>query len=240
MGRIFFHLAGLLAGLSCLAQPPADSADASRREPLLLLKFAPLSLLDLDNTFQAGIEYGLANRWSVQTEVGYGTSQTNFLLSRSRRRSRPQAVWRIRSEIRRYFNPLVAAAPSLQLYVALEVFYKRVNLPRQTTVGRDCDQGNCAYFEDVQFRVEKDVLGSHYKVGFQQGMSGRLFLDAYVGLGWRFVFVKAPDLPGDAFFPDDRSIFLPNINPTHPGKYRLLSTSLGLKVGYLILGKHKL
>ena len=239
MKKIFFHLVGLMAGFSCLAQPATDSASASRREPVLLLKFAPLSLLDLDNTFQAGVEYGLADRWSVQTEVGWGTSQANFSLSKSRRSDRPQAVWRVRSEIRRYFSPFVATSSSPRFYVALEVFYKRVNARQRTNVGRDCDRGNCAYFEDMQLRTEKNVMGSHYKAGYQRRMSGRFFLDAYLGFGWRFIFIKAPNLPGDAFFPEDQGDIILGVRPVYPGKYRLFSASLGLKVGYLIRGKLK-
>ncbi len=233
----------LLACQPCVAQLAADSASFIRK-PLLVFKLAPLSLFDPDNTFQAGAEYCLSDRWSLQSEFGYGNYRTNLVQQDQYGRyngKENKEVWRTRFEVRHYYTPFYQN-PHNNPYVALEVFYKRVNFLENKTLGRDCDQGNCAYFEDVAYKVFKNVVGSHIKVGFQRILFKRFLSDIYFGFGFRLIYINAPGLPESAVPQNGRQFLLVNISPIspdEPGSYQSFSMSLGLKLGYLLFKKPK-
>ncbi len=213
-------------------------SDTMARKPLGVIKLAPLSLLEPYNTFQAGFEYiPEKGVWSIQAEGGYGNYFTNLhnnqALNGGGNNRQNSENWRFRTEIRLYTEGYIYRP--LRFYVAAEYFYRRSNWLSQGSVGRECESGVCAYFEQLNYRMFRDVFGYHAKVGVQQTLSPRLLLDLYAGLGRRHVWVHSPQLGPNDDTRRRRVIF--NIDPGQPGYYRLVSASMGFKLGYLLYRK---
>ncbi len=212
--------------------------DTTRRPALGIIKIAPLSLIDPYNTFQAGYEY-VPRRgiWSVQAEAGYGNYRTNAYygdrnnVNSNRMRSNLEN-WRLRSEVRLYREG--RPARPVGFYVAGETMYRRSNWRGERSVGRECEDGGCAFFELVPYTTHKDVLAFHGKVGSQAEFFERVLFDFYMGAGIRYVWVHYRQLENDR----DENWWTFNIDPGRPGRYRLVSAALGFKLGYLLYRKN--
>ena len=212
--------------------------DTTRRQALGVVKIAPLSLVDPYNTFQAGFEY-VPRRgiWSVQAEAGYGDYRTHA--DRSVRRSFNTGQERLllenrrlRTEVRLYTEGNETRPAGF--YVAGETMYRRSNWRGERSVGRECENGTCAFFESVVYTMHKDVLAFHGKAGYQAATWDRLLFDMYVGLGMRYVWVHSRELGNDDLN-EGRPSF--SVDPGRPGRYRLVSGALGFKLGYLLYRK---
>ncbi len=224
---LLFVLCLYLSGYAqdAILVPGADSLP----KPKYIIKFAPLSLMDIDPTVQFGLEYLAGDKWGLQQELGYG--HFNFsAFSPNGDDMQQKEVWRSRTEARLYldnYRPRPRGA-----YLAFEVLYKRVNYIEDVEIGRDCENGDCAYEELVQNKVLKDVWGFHFKVGGQTVIGKRIALDFYVGVGGRSVHVQATNKELEAIWKEDHQIMVGN--PSRPGTYGLFSANLGFKVGYLL------
>jgi hypothetical protein len=211
----------------------AIAADTLRvPKPAYVIKWAPFSVLDIDPTMQFGLEYLLKGNWSLQQELGYGHfnhSRTTF----NGNNLWNKEVWRSRSEVRLYLSNYTPRPAGV--YTAFELLYKRVNFNQEATVGRECEDGRCNYFERVTYKVLRDVVGYHIKFGGQAVVENRVTLDFYTGLGFRNIYVKTPGKGPDVsrgWWDDDEAYIA--LYPNRRGTYRLISGNLGFKVGYLI------
>lgn len=221
-----------LLSLSCAPAWGQDTLTVqSSRKTLGIVKFAPLSLLDPHNTLQFGFEYPLKGRWTLQAEAGYGNRYFNlYYYSNDQDDLYNRETWRVRVEGRYYLSRRRAAPWGW--YFAPEVLYKRINFIEQGSIGRECEDGVCAYFERTRYKILKDVVGYHVKFGAQYLLGKRITLDFYQGVGFRNIYVKSPSFRENDSNRSDVLFF--TLNPESPGRYRLLSMSLGLKVGYLL------
>jgi hypothetical protein len=217
----------LLLYVSATAQlPVVDSVPVPR--PAYVIKWAPFSALDIDPTIQFGLEYLMKGNWSLQQELGYGHyNHSNANINGNALWNKE--VWRSRSEVRLYLGSHRKPAGG---YTAFEVLYKRVNFNQETTLGQACEDGMCSYFERVSYKVLRDVVGYHLKIGGQALLEKRIALDFYTGLGFRNIHVKTPGKGAGSEWRDDEPILA--IYPTRQGSYRLISMNLGFKAGYLI------
>ncbi|GAB3900676.1 hypothetical protein GCM10028803_23980 [Larkinella knui] len=198
---LFLPLNGLAQSLLADTLTPVMN-----HSPRWVVKFAPLALFDVDNTVEFGVERLLGSRrsggrhsggrHSIQAEFGYGWRAINLYPNR-REEYEGFEVWRGRAEWRRYSGryrsyrrPHFATAP-IGRYFAVETFFKQVTVLQNTSVGRECVDGTCAFFERGTFPMFRTVWGVHCKVGrqFVLTMPGenRLLLDFYMGLGFRSV-----------------------------------------------------
>ncbi|MES2732382.1 MAG: DUF3575 domain-containing protein [Bacteroidota bacterium] len=233
-------LCGLLficTTIHCTAQTITDSITI--RKPGFILKIAPLSILDVDPTYQLALEYFLNRQWSIQQEMGYGNK---YILSPNvSTTAKPNAIWRLRTEVRYYLGRPLAKTTVTGAYFALEGLYKQVHTQKSESVGRDCDNGNCAYFQELTYTSVKEVAGIHLKMGKQWllGKSKRFALDVYSGVGWRMIFLKSADLPeGTSISAENfRTPFFSQTSES--GRYSYPSLSAGFKVGYLFYKKPK-
>jgi hypothetical protein len=212
--------------------------DTTGRKPLGVVKIAPLSLVDPYNTFQAGFEYvPKRGAWSLQGEAGYGDYRTHAdqAMRRSFNTGRARLMlenWRLRAEVRLYTEGYDTRP--VGFYVAGETMYRRSNWRGERSVGRECENDVCAYFESISYTMHKDVLAFHGKAGYQAATRERLLFDMYVGLGMRYVWVHSPQLGNNGMGEDWRTF---NVDPGRPGRYRLVSGALGFKLGYLLYRK---
>jgi hypothetical protein len=164
-------LIGWLWPVALWAQTPADTLIPSMasRPPSArwVLKFAPLSLFDVNNTLQFGLEHlQKRGRGAWQVEAGYGQGQFAFLTFQQREseRQRTMETWRARAEYRLYTKRQQRwAAPEYRrphgTYLAFDVFFKQVNHRETGTVGRDCDDGPCNYYQNYQTPVLSYTAG---------------------------------------------------------------------------------
>ncbi|MDO1447212.1 DUF3575 domain-containing protein [Rhodocytophaga aerolata] len=197
-------------------------------KPAYIIKWAPFSAVDIDPTIQFGLEYLLKGNWSLQQELGYGHyTHSKYTINGDDLWNKE--VWRSRSEVRLYLGNSRKPAG---VYTAFEVLYKRVNFNQKATLGRECADGMCNYFEEVAYKVLRDVVGYHVKIGGQALLEKRIALDFYTGLGFRNIYVKTPGSGDDGQWRDNEILL--EIYPTRRGNYRLISMNMGFKMGYLL------
>lgn len=209
--------------------------------PRWVLKVAPMALFDLDNTIQVAAERLLVGRHSLQAEFGYGIQALN-LYSYRREEYENFEVWRGRFEWRRYSgryrlyrNPHFSEPP-IGRYFAVETFFKQLTVLNNMAVGRDCVDGNCAYFQRGIYPMYRTVWGAHAKIGRQYVLEmpsdNRFLLDLFIGIGFRYLspyrfnnstredVFRSPDM----WFGNTR-IRQGGLRP---------SISLGVKLGYVL------
>lgn len=227
----------LLGSLAiCLtAQAQLSALDSARLRqklhPGVAFKLLPSASFDVNATYQIAAEIFLKDgKHSVQPELGYGTYESTLRMFESPN-FKGQEVWRARLEWRSYQEAFLRKDHE-NTYWGIDVFFKNVNTPVEAEIGRQCDAGNCAYFENIRYLDQKTVLGIHGKYGFQWVASSRIVIDFYGGGGLRFIKIGRRGYPSDAQnFDDFRGGFSFRRNV---GNYFGPSALLGVRVGYLL------
>jgi hypothetical protein len=194
-----------------------------------VLKVAPLSLFDPDNTVQIAAERMLGSNHAVQAEFGYGWQGLN-LWNMSNSRYNDRQVWRARIEYRYYLR---GSGPIGQ-YVAFDGFFKQINARENGAFGVGCETGPCQYYQLYANSVQKNVIGGHIKFGRQTALAdGRVLFDFYVGLGLRYRFISAPDRPEGAYRYQSYG-FDPFNSFYEPRPPLTASIAYGIKIGYAL------
>jgi hypothetical protein len=195
-----------------------------------VVKFAPLSLFDPDNTIQFGIERLFGQHNAVQFEGGYGFQGMNLWQSSQNTRYSHKEVWRSRVEWRYYLNK---TDRPIGRYIAVEGFYKQVNVRESGTLGVGCTTGPCQYYQLFTTPLQKFVWGGHVKYGRQFPLirdNNRLLADIYLGLGFRVRQIERFQEPNNQFYygPGNFTLF----DAFSPTPYALISVAYGAKIGY--------
>lgn len=156
------------------------------------IRFHPLGLIDADAGINAGAGYRFAPRWTVIGEAGY------LFLDPYQRLGYGENLrgWKWRQEIRYHTNRFLFGLR--RTFHAVDLLYKQVQYRKETTVGVNCIQGNCAYYMLVNFKEVKKELGIALKGGFEVPLSrngGPVSLELYAGLGVKFHQFKAKGIP---------------------------------------------
>lgn len=227
-----------------LVENIAFSQDSLQRKHLIL-KISPLTIFDIDNTFQIATEHNLSKnmRWTLSEELGYGAGSVNVWAYNSNNDNygSSREVYRVKIEARRYTlkkNQQMAGG-----YMAYEVFYKQVNDQMNRTVGRECESGPCNYFEDVNYSASKYVVGGTVKFGYQRffrdenNKNTKFVFDFYVGLGLRRVMIDHRvdgDVQNNNWFFGNDAIFSNGGLGYRDNAYNIPHAALGIKVGYLL------
>jgi hypothetical protein len=198
--------------------------------PRFVIKWAPISIIDIDPTVQLGLEYLPGGKWTVQQELGFGRFQHSGVFSPNGRDIQGKEVWRSRTEARYYLSNY--RPRPIGSYIAFEMLYKKVNYKGDERIGRNCENGDCEYRETVEYKILKDVVGFHFKFGVQAPIGKRVALDFYIGIGGRNANVRTNNKELEAIWKEEHQIMLGN--PSRPGSYGLISGNLGFKVGYLL------
>jgi hypothetical protein len=147
-----------------------------------LIKFSPAALID-DPSFpaiQAAVEFKLTGQYTMQAEAGikyrkseYQADDTIFV---------PARGFRIKTEIRRYFNSKNAALFN-DIYLAANIFF--VHVSHNTGIGYYYQKDSTMERSD-HFGVRKNILGLNVLFGQQKIIRGRFYFDVYGGIGVRF------------------------------------------------------
>ncbi len=231
------RLTGLLALL--LGSASAIQAQRINPDPLYsihtqearrtVVKFAPLTLFDPDNTIQFGIERLMGQQHAVQLELGYGFQGMNLWETSQNQRYSDREVWRGRAEWRYYLRK--TAQPQGQ-YVALEGFYKQVNVRERGTIGVGCSTGSCQYYQLFTAPLQKYVWGGHVKFGRQFPLiahNDRLLVDLYLGLGFRRRMTERYQSSGNSYYGSAGYTLFDTFSPT---PHALISIAYGVKFGW--------
>lgn len=231
MKNTFLTALGLFFALKASAQYPAQLAvpvDSFRRDRVIL-KFSPFALIDPDGTYEGAAEWLPTPRRGYQLGFGYGNSTVLPLYGGYQ--SSWQEVWRLRAEVRWYRRGGYSPRRTSNPYWAVEGLFKRVHVTQRGTIGRECADGTCAYFQNLTYRNAKDVYALHGKMGWQL-VTGRTNFDLFFGAGLRQIEVYNRGLPADARQPFSRGF---RINTWRNDTSVLIpSFTLGWKVGWLL------
>ncbi len=216
-------------------------AQDSLQKKHLILKIAPLTMFDIDNTFEFAAEHrlGKQNRWTLSEQLGYGQGKAN-LWGNIYTYGPFRETLRARLEARRYAknSPLFTGR-----YVAYEVFYKQINDQLTNNIGRECENGPCNYYENLDYSVSKYVFGGNAKIGYQaiirdeNKKNTNFIFDFYVGLGLRRVLI---DHRVGAINNNQFGLYRGNGIFSNDGlgygdkKYNIPHLAFGIKLGYIV------
>lgn len=86
-------------------------------------------------------------------------------------------------------------------YFDTEIHYKHVDYNIEDWLGRNCVDGIPAYEEFTTFKYKRDILGVHFKIGYQGMLSrnGKLWYEIYTGAGIRSRWEKLKNEPGSCY-----------------------------------------
>ncbi|WP_420150611.1 hypothetical protein [Spirosoma sp.] len=232
LGSIGF--VGLLLGNVLTAQAqsapslPLSSALEDEKVRRTVVKFAPLSLIDPDNTVQFGIERLFGQHHGVHLEFGYGWEGMNLWRNSQSTRYTDREVWRGRVEWRYYLNKTNQPRGR---YIAVEGLYKQIDAQETGTVGVGCTSGPCQYYQFISAPIHKYVWGGHIKFGRQFALApdSRWLADVYLGLGVRWRNIDRLQSPDGSYFYGYARGWFDTFGPT---PYAILSVSYGAKIGY--------
>ncbi|MCE7070740.1 hypothetical protein LZG74_10520 [Dyadobacter sp. CY327] len=216
-----------LSGLASFGQIDAETAQKH-----VIVKFAPLSLVDFDNAVQFGVEVPLGTTgMSLQQDLGYGPAAMNTWYSQGVDRPNKE-IFKSRTQLRYYYLTRRRMKP----YIAGELLLKKVIYRDNKWVGMECEQpwGNCDYLENTLIKTRRMVHAGHAKAGMQFYFSSRIALDLFAGLGFRNIRVRTiTDIPANTRIPRSDRWFeydTPNESEFLP------SLAMGFHFG-IILGK---
>lgn len=221
----------MLALNSVAQQTPDESLDEEGLQTRLVLKFAPLSLLDFYSALQMALEYRVGKVSSIQVEGGYVLpllpKDTGY-----EKNFRDIHGYRLRAEYRYYFE--LNRDETGGAYFAPEIMFLRVNYDRTGTYGINISGlPGYDYYQQLDYEVFKDVLAYHLKAGYQKKVTDFLLLDFYGGLGARHVFIDSnrPGMMGEGKVIKEETLFH---NIYDKGTFYRISASLGFKIGFLL------
>ncbi len=212
---------------SCFAQFDVESAKRH-----VIIKYSPLPMFDLDNTVQVGVEVPLGNgSFAFQEDLGYGNSTFSAWYDDDNRPDKH--IFKSRTHLRWYFME----RRRMRAYFGPEILYKKVVYRDNQWAGRDCNDpfGPCSFFQNQKVRVDKNVVASHARFGWQFITPSRFTFDLFVGVGFRQIFSTShsPGIPDSEIrsIHDNWEDLDPNENEIHP------SAVLGFHLG-IVLGKY--
>lgn len=159
-----------------------DYAELGKKQ--VTLKFAPLAMFDIDNTYAFAVEVPLSNpKFSLQQELGYGHAATNLWYSLDNYKPRKYTI-RLKAQFRYYYFE----RSIVRGYLGVEYFYKRTQSKEKRWVGQDCQSfGACSFSMEDNVSFVKQVHAIHPKVGWQFYFGPRFSLDLYTGFGARVI-----------------------------------------------------
>lgn len=168
----------------------------------LYLRLAPTTLLDLEGGLSAGLEYRLPNNISFVLEPALllwnwmpeGNSSVEY--------NPYQLGYKLKPEVRYYFERRKKSPKRGQSFVAYEFMYKHTNRKLEREFGYYCNPlgNNCAFLKRDIYVEIKEVFSHSLKFGFQRRLGRNWLLEYYFGIGIRTKQINYRDIPPNAFF----------------------------------------
>lgn len=201
----------------------------------LLLKPDILALFQHTPAIQLRAEYKLSPKTSIQTTAGfgYGTFYTVF--------NDPQSPdydalhlksFSTKAEYRYY---LTANNTLFQgIYVAPEIAYKYVTY-QQGRFFYVYTPNNINYEKFIEYTVRKNTYIHHIKLGYQEKISNRIYIDVFGGIGRRIITLKNNiKIPDDALRIEESSSFTSTFLWGYKGTKTRLSFTASVLLGIML------
>ncbi|MEO6611158.1 MAG: hypothetical protein ABIT05_03465 [Chitinophagaceae bacterium] len=184
--------------------------------------------------FDAGLMLGINYRWHKNFSASFEPTLIFFTpFSDEGGKVSPSGI-KIRSDLRYHFARKRKKSP--ETFLAPEFHYKYTKTRREGLFGINCQNGQCAYFQEAVYSQLKNEVGALLKAGiiFPMGFISkkeRLFLELYFGLGVKGLKFRETDIPPGGSF-----VHSPNRSPLNfrnswgRDHYNVPMMPLGLKL----------
>lgn len=161
----------------------------------VIVKFAPLVLLEPEGGYQIGFETPISEKWSMQNEFAYLCYTWDMGGSRGDNELKKFNGYALKTEARYYFFD----GDNMEgLYVGPQFQYKYVY--RHSIFTGFVDQWNSSQ-ETIELKHYKEVAKLNVKMGFQTVSKGGFAFDMYCGAGGRMAWsTTKPGGYEDIFF----------------------------------------
>jgi hypothetical protein len=234
--KIFFKylilLLGLFLSINVLAQTNKKAYNDSYKE--FSLRTSLTSFFDYD----AGIMLGVNYRWSEHLSASFEPTWIfyNGFITAGENKIFPTGI-KIRADLRYHFEKRKSRSPDF--FVAPEFHYKYTKTEKEDRFGINCQNGQCAYFQDAVYTDIKNEVGGQVKLGmitpFPFVKNEKWLLEFYTGFGAKILTFREENLPlGGSFVnPPDRT-FLNFGNPTSRNTSNRPMLPAGLKLIFVL------
>lgn len=207
MKRFSWPLPGILVlffSITVSAQNSTQKDDDSY--PEFSLHTSLTSYFDYD----AGVMLGINYRWSQKFSASFEPTWIfyNAFITAGEAIIVPSGI-KIRADIKYHFPKSRKRSPDF--FVAPEFHYKHTKTKIEDRFGINCQNGQCAYFQNAIYTDIKTEIGGLLKLGlitpFPFVKNDRWLLEMYGGLGVKQLKFRETDLPvgGSFVIPPDRS-----------------------------------
>lgn len=169
------HTTKILLFLILFLSGAAFSQDTTIILPKYAIKFRPFSMVNIDPTIQAQVEFFSSPNNSLQISYGYGSN-------RLFKKSRNEFAHQIRLELKKYYKTIDMHNP-WGGYFAGELVYKKVH---QNEIATYLLDENISNPKTDEYIVNVNVWALHLKYGQTYIMKGVPVLDAFIGIGTRY------------------------------------------------------
>ena len=184
--------------------------------------------------FDAGLMLGINYRWHKNFSATFEPTWIFFSPFTDEGRKLSPSGIKIRSDLRYHFARKRKKNP--ETFLAPEFHYKHTKTRREDLFGINCQNGQCAYFQEAVYSQLKNEVGALLKAGiiFPMGFISkkeRLFLELYFGLGVKGMKFTQTGIPeGGSFVRPPRRSPLALRNSWVSDRYTLPMMPLGLKL----------
>ncbi len=178
-----------------------------------------------------GIMLGLGYRWSNRFSAAVEPSWIFYtgVLSANEGIEKPAGI-KLRGDIKYHFPK--RNEKSIDFFIGPEFHYKSVTRKKEAVFGINCQNGQCAYFQQAFYTDVKEEYGGFIKAGmlvrFPFIQSDNLLLEIFLGLGAKQYKFSQKDLPIGGSFqtPPTRGPFWQEANefglPTLPTGFKVI------------------
>ncbi len=156
-----------------------------QRENRLILKFAPLGLIETyGKNIHVGAEFLSKGQYTFETDfaVYSRTSEKNKNFPRIKDRT----GFKIKPEIRYYLKTKKENARYRGFYIANELFFISDNFKRGDTYIHYDTPLDTSYMYKAYEKIRRFELGDNLKIGYQSVTKIKLTFDYYFGLGLKY------------------------------------------------------
>ncbi len=188
--------------------------------------------------YDAGIMLGVNYRWSEHLSASFEPTWIFFSPFTTDGVSKiiPTGI-KIRADLRYHFERRNSRSPDF--FVAPEFHYKNTKTEKEDRFGINCQNGQCAYFQDAVYTDIKNEVGGQVKLGmitpFPFVKNEKWLLEFYAGFGAKVLKFREENLPlgGSFVSPPDRN-FLNFGNPTQQNTSNRPMLPGGLKLIFVL------
>ncbi len=230
MKKLIWSIAGvmgLLFSLTVSAQKTRQSNGESY--PGFSLHTTLTSFLDYDGGIMLGVNY----RWSKHFSASVEPTWIFFCFYKDGNSKIIPSGIKIRADLKYFFSKRRPRHPDF--YIAPEFHYKNTNTKKEELFGINCQNGQCAFFQNAIYTDIKNEIGGLVKTGIIFPLrfvkDHRLLFDVYIGLGAKQLNYRETDLPPGGSFINlpERSIF-----GTQGDHYALPMVPAGFKLIFIL------